>query len=123
MILKKKIVDLPVFTAGDDTQIREVFHPKNDQLNANYSLAHASLAPGTSSLPHILKEQSELYVFLQGKARFLVNEEETLAEKGDIVWVPAGAKQSVHNIGSEELVFLCIVDPPWEKEDELILED
>jgi len=123
MIIKKRIADLATFIAGDATQIKEVFHPKNDQLPFNYSLAQASLAVGAASYPHILKKQSELYVFLRGNAEVFIGEESCKAGAGDIVWVPVGVKQYVRNLGEEELVFLCIVDPPWQKEDELILED
>ena len=121
MILKKKIDSLPTFIAGDATNIIEVFHPKNDALPFNYSLAKASLEVGTSSYPHILKEQSELYIFLEGNAEVFIGEEKTFARKGDIVWVPAGVKQYVKNIGDETLHFFCIVDPPWQEVDEIIL--
>ena len=122
-MIKKTIGDLPEFIAGDATQIKEVFHPKNDGLPFHYSLAQASLVPGASSYPHILQKQSELYIFLRGEAKVFVGQETAHAKAGDIVWVPAGVKQHVQNIGETDLVFFCIVDPPWQKEDELILED
>ena len=31
----------------------------------------------------------------------------------DLVWVPPNVEQYVRNTGDEDLVFLCIVDPPW----------
>ncbi len=117
------MVDLPAFVAGDATTIREVLHPKNEALPITYSLAHASLAPGASSYPHILEKQNELYIFLKGSGQVFIGAESSPATAGDVVLVPAGQKQYVHNSGAEELVFLCIVDPPWTKEDEVILED
>ena len=123
MIIKKKMVDLPAFTAGDATTIREVLHPKNEALPITYSLAHASLEPGASSYPHLLENQNELYIFLSGSGKVFIGEESTEVAQGDITLVPAGQKQYVQNTGVEKLVFLCVVDPPWTKDDEVILED
>lgn len=123
MIVKKNIASLASFTAGDATLIKEVLHPNHEGLPINYSLAQAQLAPGDSSYPHVLMQQSELYIFLQGTAQVFVGEEETTAKAGEIVWIPPGVKQWVQNTGINDLVFFCIVDPPWQKEDEQILED
>lgn len=123
MIVKKNIASLASFMAGDATLIKEVLHPNHEGLPIRYSLAQAQLAPGDSSYPHVLTQQSELYIFLQGTAKVFVGEEETEAKAGEIVWIPPGVKQWVHNTGTNDLVFFCIVDPPWQKEDEQILED
>ena len=42
--------------------------------------------------------------------------------KNDSVFVPPGAKQFIRNTSNRDLKFLCIVDPPWKKEEEVILE-
>lgn len=119
-MIKKKIASLAAFTAGDATSLREVFHPKNDEVPIGYSLAEARLAPNTSSYPHILEKQSELYLFIQGEATVFVGGEPGKAQAGDIVWIPAGVEQYVKNTGGEELIFYCIVNPPWDKTDEKI---
>lgn len=121
-MIKKNIASLAAFTAGDATTIREVFHPENDKLPLGYSLAEARLGPGASSYPHILENQSELYLFVQGEAKVFVGEEVEKAEAGEMVWIPPGVKQYVENIGKVELVFYCIVNPPWEKSDEKIFD-
>jgi mannose-6-phosphate isomerase-like protein (cupin superfamily) len=41
-------------------------------------------------------------------------------ESGDAVYIPPDAKQFLRNIGDEPIVFICIVDPAWRKEDETI---
>ena len=107
--------------AGDKTKIIEILHPKNDLLELDYSLAEGSLEPGASSLPHILKEQSELYYFLAGEGTVFVDDESCKVQKGDTVFVPEGATQYVENQGLGELRFLCIVSPPWKEKDEIIL--
>jgi mannose-6-phosphate isomerase-like protein (cupin superfamily) len=38
------------------------------------------------------------------------------------VYIPPGSTQCIENIGTTDLVFLCIVDPAWRAQDEEILE-
>jgi mannose-6-phosphate isomerase-like protein (cupin superfamily) len=38
------------------------------------------------------------------------------------VYVPPQATQSLSNTGTEEIKFLCLVDPAWRPEDEEICE-
>jgi mannose-6-phosphate isomerase-like protein (cupin superfamily) len=49
------------------------------------------------------------------------NMEEAILEPGDTVYIPPNAKQCIENIGDQELVFICIVDPAWKQEDEVVL--
>ncbi|MFT5167724.1 MAG: mannose-6-phosphate isomerase-like protein (cupin superfamily) [Saprospiraceae bacterium] len=132
-MLLKSLENLESFEAGDKTNIIEVLHPKNDNIPLGYSLAHASLDIGKSSLPHILKECSEVYYILKGKGKMVIGEqgheggekqslswEERLVKKGDTVFIPAGATQYVENQGDTSLEFLCIVSPAWYEEQEEI---
>ncbi|HKK77810.1 MAG TPA: cupin domain-containing protein [Saprospiraceae bacterium] len=122
-MLHKKIASLAAFTAGDATTIREVLHPKNEAVDLGYSLAEARLEPGKASYPHVLEQQSELYLFVQGQARVHVGEEQKRVQAGEIVLVPAGVLQYVENIGAQELVFYCIVNPPWKEKDEQVFNE
>ncbi|MEO1127864.1 MAG: cupin domain-containing protein, partial [Cyanobacteria bacterium J06639_16] len=36
------------------------------------------------------------------------------------VYIPPSAKQFIHNCGDQPLVFICIVDPAWQKADETV---
>jgi mannose-6-phosphate isomerase-like protein (cupin superfamily) len=38
------------------------------------------------------------------------------------VYIPPFSKQSIKNTGKSDLSFLCIVDPAWTQQDEIILE-
>ena len=120
-MIRKSISAIPPFEAGDKTILKEILHPKNDGLDLTYSLAHAVLEQGTSSVPHILDE-SEVYFFLQGKGGVFINNEMTKVTTGDIIYIPPGVEQYVVNEGSTALKFLCIVSPPWSAEGETILE-
>jgi len=49
-----------------------------------------------------------------------INDEIRHIEPGDAVYIPPNAKQFLSNSGDEPIVFICIVDPAWRKEDETI---
>lgn len=117
-MLHKVLKDIPQFLAGDETVLREILHPKNDEVDMNYSIAHAVLPIGKASLPHILNERSEVYFILQGEGEMHINQETKTLRKGDTVFIPAGAEQWIKNIGDGELEFLAMVSPPWTEESE-----
>ncbi|MEL6866282.1 MAG: cupin domain-containing protein [Bacteroidota bacterium] len=116
-MLIKSTDQVESFAAGDLTQIKELLHPDKDGLTLAYSLAHASLAPNTASLPHHLNS-SEVYYMLKGEGRMHIGGSTQMVKKGDIVYIPPFAAQYIENTGSEQLEFLCIVDPAWRAEEE-----
>jgi mannose-6-phosphate isomerase-like protein (cupin superfamily) len=105
--------------AVDATILRELLHPGRQPIAVHYSLAHARLAQGKASLRHYLYS-SEVYYILEGQGRMHVDDEEHLVSAGDAIYIPPGAQQYIENLGQGELVFLCIVDPPWRAEDETV---
>lgn len=111
----------PAFLAGDHTRLREIFHPAKHQLKLGYSLAHGTLGPGQRSKRHVLAS-SEVYYFITGQGRFMMDDEVLSVEAGTTLYVPPGAKQSLENTGANDIEFLCLVDPAWKAEDEVILE-
>jgi len=113
----KKINEIPSFLAGDHTILKEVLHPDKDAVDIPYSLAEAKIEVGRSSLPHALKS-AELYLFLKGQGKIVVEEKEQLVAAGDLVFVPPGASQYVENTGEKTLEFYCIVSPAWREEEE-----
>ena len=106
--------------AGDNTILRELFNPLKDEMNLRYSLAHAIVKPGKITYNHRLKT-SEVYYILKGRGLMHIDEEKQEVRAGQAVYIPPGARQRIKNTGSEDLVFICIVDPAWKKEDEEIL--
>jgi mannose-6-phosphate isomerase-like protein (cupin superfamily) len=106
--------------AGDETILRELLHPEKADLKIRYSLAHASVKPGRSSLPHRLKT-SEVYYILEGEGIMHVDDESAAVHSGQVVYVPPNSNQHIGNTGNSDLKFLCIVDPAWQPEDEEVL--
>lgn len=120
-MFKVRAFDRPEFLAGDQTRLREVFHPAKHPLKLGYSLAQGRLGPGQRSKRHVL-DSSEVYYFLAGQGRFMIDDEVASVEAGTTLYVPPGGRQSLENTGSQDIEFLCLVDPAWKAEDERILE-
>jgi mannose-6-phosphate isomerase-like protein (cupin superfamily) len=120
-MLVQKLQACAEFIAGDGTQLRELLHPDKQPIELRYSLAHAIVPVGQTSIPHALKT-SEVYYILSGTGEMHIDNETQVLEPGDAVYIPPNAKQFIHNSGTEPLVFICIVDPAWRKEDETVYE-
>ena len=118
----KQLCDCPNITAGDSSLLKEILHPAKQQLNIHYSLAWAMIEPNKKSLPHKL-EYSEVYYILKGHGQMHINNEEMPVKKDDTIYVPPQSTQFIRNIGVDDLVFLCIVDPPWQSSAERILSE
>ncbi len=106
--------------AGDETILRELLHPDKSDLQIHYSLAHATLKSGQSSLPHKLKT-SEVYYILEGEGIMYVDDESAKIHSGQAVYVPPNSVQYIQNTENSDLKFLCIVDPAWRPQDEEVL--
>ncbi|KEQ56662.1 Mannose-1-phosphate guanylyltransferase protein [Marine Group I thaumarchaeote SCGC AAA799-E16] len=106
---------------NEGTSIKQFFHPHNTLEGIGYSLAQFTLEPEKKSKLHKMKS-SEIYYILEGKANLRIDDSTMELGKDDSAYVPPNAKQSIENIGDDNLRFLCIVEPAWKAEDEIILE-
>jgi mannose-6-phosphate isomerase-like protein (cupin superfamily) len=118
-MLVMSLLNCPEFVAGDKTLLRELLHPSKQPVSILYSLAHARLAPGQVSLKHRLRA-SEVYYILAGRGRMHIDDESRTVEAGDVIYIPPQTVQHIDSLGPDELAFLCIVDPAWRPEEELI---
>ncbi|ACK71252.1 Cupin 2 conserved barrel domain protein [Gloeothece citriformis PCC 7424] len=118
-MLVQKLAECEEFTAGDGTLLRELLHPDKQPIALRYSLAHAIVPVGQTSIVHSLTT-SEVYYMISGKGEMHIDEEVQNVEAGDAIYIPPNAKQYIHNSGNEPLIFICIVDPAWRKEDETV---
>lgn len=107
---------------GDEgTKIKQYFHPHNTLNGINYSIAQFTLGPGKKSKLHKMSS-SEIYYILEGSGDLKIDEGTHHIEKDDSAYVPPNSKQFIENTGSINLKFLCIVEPAWKAEDEILLE-
>ena len=120
-MLQKKESEIVEILGDEGTKVRQYFGPENTGGKINYSLAQFTLEPGKKSKLHKIKP-SETYYILEGKGEITIDNIIFSLTKNDSIFVPPSAKQFIRNTGNEDLKFLCIVYPPWKKEDEKILE-
>ena len=108
------------FLSRDNAILRELLHPDKAPLKLSYSLAHATIKAGEATLLHRLKT-SEVYYILAGKGVMHIDDEWAEVRVGHTIYIPPNSKQCIQNTGDTDLIFLCIVDPAWQAEDEEIL--
>ena len=116
----KELSKCTEFIAEDKSILRELLNPNKTSLPFNYSLAHACIKPGNKTVPHRLKT-SEVYYLLEGSGIMHVEKESAHVHSGVAISIPPNAVQYIHNNGSIDLKFLCMVSPAWKKEDEELL--
>jgi mannose-6-phosphate isomerase-like protein (cupin superfamily) len=112
------------FRAIDRALLCELLHParETEALALRCSIAHAIVKPGETTLPHRLKSSAEVYYILEGEGIILCEHESERIHSGQAIYIPPTATQQIHNPGSTDLEFLCIVDPRWRREDEEVVE-
>ena len=119
-MITKKIQDTEPINADEGTEIRQIFHPHNTLDGIRYSLAQSTIQPGKKSKSHKMKT-SEVYFVLEGKGVLHIDDVPIIIEEHQSVFVPPFSIQYLENTGNEELKVLCIVDPAWKKDDEVLL--
>lgn len=117
----RKSSEIDTIQGSEGTKIKQYFHPHNTLNRINYSLAHFTLEPGKKSKLHKIKS-SEIYYILEGHGEITIDNERYQLKKDDSIYVPANSSQYIKNLDDVNLKFLCIVEPAWKAEDEIILE-
>ena len=117
----RKNSEIKTIPGNEGTKIKQYFHPHNTLNGISYSLAQFTLDVGKKSLRHKIKS-SEIYYILEGDAVLSINKESHQLKKDDSIYVPPMSEQCIENTGLTNLRFLCIVEPAWKPEDEIILE-
>ena len=121
-MLTRSLNDCEEFVAGDGSLLRELLHPDKARVDIRYSLAHARVPPAEATKRHQLVA-AEVYHVIEGSGEMFIDDDSQPVGPGCTVYIPPGATQHIENVGDQDLVFLCIVDPAWQPEDEEILED
>lgn len=117
----KNLKECEEVIAGDDSILRELLHPEKQDLQIRYSLAHAKVPPGQATKPHRLKT-SEVYYIINGNGLMHIDKESFEVGPECAVYIPPEAMQYIENTSDSDLIFLCIVDPAWRKEDEEVFD-
>ena len=115
----KKIENLEACEVNEVTIIKLIISPGDTNNSNRYRLAHCTISPSKSSKPHIMKT-SEMYYILEGKGIMHIDSEKRQVNQNDLIFVPPMSKQYLENNGKMDLVILCVVDPAWRQEDEIL---
>lgn len=119
-MLIKKPEDCKTIVAEDGSFLYELISPINDAgVTSRYSLAHAKILPEKITLWHRMKT-TEVYYILNGIGEMYIDNETAIVEKGSAVYIPLNSRQRIKNLGQVDLEFLCLVDPAWKPDDELV---
>ena len=95
----------------------------NTASDAGCSIARARVEPGVATRLHCVRDTAERYVILEGEGSVEVNGQPPVAVGPlAVVNIPAGVSQRVINTGAQDLVFLCICTPRFERCNYLDLE-
>ena len=119
-MITKRIQDAVSIIGDEGTEIRQILHPNNTLNGIRYSLAHSTIKPGKKSKLHKMKT-TEVYFVLEGKGILYIDDEPINIEKHQSIFVPPFSLQCLENTENEELKVLCIVDPAWKKDDEVLI--
>lgn len=96
----------------DTAELCAINEMSNDSGDPELSIARARVRAGVTTRWHRVRGIAERYVMLEGRG---VVEVEGLGAAavgpGDVVRIPAGARQRIRNEGAEDLVFLAICTP------------
>jgi mannose-6-phosphate isomerase-like protein (cupin superfamily) len=108
------------FVTKDGSEIRELAGLPTGNA-ANQSLAHATVAPRTSTDAHYHPVAEEIYLFVSGTGRMLLGDEQSAVRAGDCVVIPPGTEhQLVNDDAREPLVLFCCCSPPYTHADTVI---
>lgn len=98
----------------EQCHIIEIF---NNEVPAPFSLARARVEVGVQTKLHALNDIDEAYYILQGKGEMeLEGKGISVVKTGDFIWIPKGQAQRIKNIGTTDLIFLCVCAPKFVEE-------
>lgn len=119
-MLIRDIRAIPHTRVIDRSMLCELLHPDKVPGAGGLpcSIAHAIIPPGEETLPHLLRESTELYYILSGSGEMHIGDERASVSAGQIILIPPRARQYIRNSGPEDLAILCIVAPRWQAADE-----
>jgi mannose-6-phosphate isomerase-like protein (cupin superfamily) len=70
------------------------------------------LEPGQKQKPHRHSDSDKIYVVLEGRGRFQIDQDVGEVRPGEAVLAAAGSEHGVENPGPERLVILVVMAPP-----------
>jgi mannose-6-phosphate isomerase-like protein (cupin superfamily) len=114
-----RLQDAEPFVTADGSTIRELFGAVSIPAR-NQSLAEATVEPGGATEEHYHRTSEEIYLFVSGRGRLRLGEEEREVAAGDSVLIAPGMRHKLWNTGGEPLVLFCMCAPAYSHEDTVL---
>jgi len=86
----------------------------NQESDKDCSVARVRVEPFKLTKLHALKNTTERYVMLEGRAKVTVGSESWEVGVGDVVVIPSDQAQRIENLLDHDLIFLAICTPRFE---------
>lgn len=99
---------------GDEYFFEEgcfILELNNAVTDPEVSIARARIPGRGETRLHKLIDTTERYVILSGRGEATVGDLVSQVAPGDVVLIPAGATQTIRNLGDDDLIFLAICSP------------
>ena len=111
-------IERPDRAAEYDTEERcFILEMSNSSADEALSIARARVEPGVTTAWHRVEDTVERYVILEGEGRVDVEGlEPASVGVGDVVIIPANARQRIANTGTADLLFLALCTPRFRQE-------
>jgi mannose-6-phosphate isomerase-like protein (cupin superfamily) len=94
-----------------------IIEVSNSEQDPELSVARARLEPGKTTAWHRLSHCTERYVIIAGSGMVEVGEAKPQhVTPGDVVIIPPGTRQRIHNGNSSDLLFLALCTPRFKSE-------
>ena len=89
----------------------------NREEDEGCSIVRARVAPSVTTQLHSLQRTDERYVILEGEGLVQVDDAAPAQVRPlDVVAIAAGTPQRITNLGTADLVFLCVCTPRFRNE-------
>jgi len=118
---KRNIDKIKPYITKDKAEIRELFHPTNSAVK-NMSIAEARVKPGEITEYHFHRKSQEIYFILEGIGMMEMEGKDKEVRVNDCIFIPAGTKHRIKNIGKRTLRILCQSSPAYSHDDTVLTE-
>lgn len=95
---------------GEVVKDNETYLLKDNKLLNGLVVSSTLLNPFKQTTGHNHSGQEEVYFFVSGEGRMLLDDEEFEVKAGDVVLIPDGAFHRVYNDSGEPFYFVCVFD-------------
>ena len=112
----------------EKTQYYQLFNQENQReegiiFPVTYDLGIVRVAPGGYTSEHKVVNRSEIIYVIEGEASVSVEMVCKGLLPGEAIYIPQDAVQSVSNTGSDDLVYLSAMSPPYTEEADILISD